>query len=197
MMRPISKQLFKMAAFGFLGLVLVGCSTADTINPWAKKYPIPACPKIQLLKDTDTITAYRPGPGRDITDIRYEADLQGFKGECEYIGEKGVYSAVNIVLKVGFKVTRGPAEKSRFTDVSYFVAIPEFFPSPAGRNIFTTKVRFPKNRNTMQIIDDEVEISIPLNASRKGPGTKVYIGFQMTPEQLDFNRQKRQMPYIR
>ncbi len=192
-----SKYKGNLAAFGFLGLMLAGCSSAADINPWANKTVIPACPKIQLLKDTDIITAYRNGPGRDITDIRYEADLKGFTGECEYIGKKGVYSEVKVVLKVGFDISRGPAEPSRTTSVSYFVAIPEFYPHPAGRNVFTTKVLFPENRNTMRVIDEEVEISIPLTKTRNGPGTKVYIGFQLTPEQLAFNRQKRQIPKIK
>jgi len=188
---------FKWAALGCLGLMLAGCGLASDINPWAKKYGLPACPKIQLLKDTDTITAYRKGPGRDITDIRFEADLKGFTGECEYIGEKGVYSAVKVTLKVGFDISRGPAETRRTTSVSYFVAIPEFYPKPAGRNVFTAKVTFPENRNTMRIVDEEVEILIPLTKTRKGPGSKVYIGFQLTPDQLAFNRQKRQIPKIR
>ncbi len=188
----MSKRAIKLAVLTGLGLVLAGCGSAQDINPWAKKYPVPACPKIQLLKDTDTITVYRSGPGRDITDIRYEADLKGFAGECEYIGEKGVYSAVKVTLKVGVEISRGPAEKSQLVGVSYFVAIPEFYPKPEGRQVFTAKVKFPENRNTMRILDEEVELSIPLNKTRKGPGTKVYIGFPLTPEQLEFNRQKRQ-----
>lgn len=192
-----SKRVFKLAVFTGLGLLLAGCGSAQDVNPWAKKYPVPACPKIQLLKDTDTITAYRSGPGRDITDILYEADLKGFAGECEYIGEKGIYSAVNVTLKVGVEISRGPAERSEIVGVSYFVAIPEFYPKPQGRQIFTAKVKFPENRNTMRIRDEEVSLSIPLNKTRKGPDTKVYIGFQLTPEQLELNRQKRQIPNVR
>ncbi|MBT3990435.1 MAG: hypothetical protein HON14_10260 [Rhodospirillaceae bacterium] len=200
MVKRMSKGGLKWLLLGGLSLVLAACGSApdmSDLNPFGKKYPVPACPKIQLLKDTDTITAYRPGPGRDITDIRFEADLKGFTGECEYVGKDGVYSAVNVTLKVGFDISRGPAEKSRTTDVSYFIAIPEFYPKPAGRQLFTAKVRFPENRNTMRILDEEVEISIPLNTSRKGPGSKIYIGFQLTPEQISFNRQKRQVPKIR
>jgi hypothetical protein len=193
----VSKNILKMTALGFLVLGLTGCGVSKSINPFGDNRPIPACPKVQLLKDTDTITVYRAGPGRDITDIRFEAELKGFTGECEYIGKKGVYTAVKVILKVAFDITRGPAEKSRSTAVSYFIAIPEFYPKSAGRNIFTAKVRFPENRNTMRIVDDDVEISIPLTKTRRGPGSKVYIGFQLTPEQLEFNRQKRRIPRIR
>jgi hypothetical protein len=190
-------RILKLGMFGCLVLILAGCESAPDLNPWANKHPLPACPRIQLLKDTDTITAYRAGPGRDITDIRFEADLKGFAGECEYVGKDGVYSAVNVTLKVAFDITRGPAEKGRTIDVAYFVAVPEFYPKPAGRQDFTARVSFPENRNSIRIIDEEVEISIPLSATRKGPGSKIYIGFQLTPDQIEFNRQKRQTPRAR
>mgnify|MGYP001162144344 FL=1 len=191
------KFLFNLAALGCLGLILTGCESAKELNPFAKKKPLPACPKVQLLKDTDTITAYRAGPGRDITDIRFEAELKGFTGECEYIGKKGVYSKVNVTIKVDFDISRGPAEKSRSTNVSYFVAMPEFYPKPQGHQVFTTRVTFPENRNSMWIIDEAVEVSIPITKSRPGPNSKIYIGFQLTPEQIKFNREKQRVPGIR
>jgi hypothetical protein len=194
-LRPI--HIFKLAVFGCLVLMLTGCESTADLNPWANKHPVPACPRIQLLKDTDTITTYRAGQGRDITDIRFEADLKGFAGECEYVGKDGVYSAVNVTLKVAFDITRGPAEKGRTIEVTYFVAIPEFYPEPAGRQNFTAKVNFPENRNSIRFIDEEVEISIPLSVERKGPRSKIYIGFQLTPDQIEFNRQKRQTPRAR
>lgn len=191
-----SSRIIKFVTLGCLLLVLSGCETPSKINPWADKKPVPACPTIQLLKDTDMIVAYRPGPGRDITDIRFEAELKEFTGECEYIGKKGVYSSVNVVLKVGFDITRGAAEKSSLIDVSYFIAMPEFYPKPAGRNIFRVRVAFPDNGNAVKILDEEVEISIPLSGSRKGPGSKIYIGFQLTPDQIEFNRRERQTPRV-
>lgn len=171
-------------------LTLAGCQPAMNLSPW-ENYPVPSCPKTRLLKDTDIITAYRSGLGRDITDIRYEAEINGFKGNCEYIGKKGLYTAVRLNIKVEFKVTRGPAIKDKFIDFSYFVAIPEFYPKSAGRRNFTLKVKFPENRNSINVVDEELEISIPLNNLRKGPDSEVYIGFLLTPEQLEYNRKTR------
>jgi len=185
-----------MVTFCLLILFLASCDTTKELNPWAS-YPVPPCPKVQLLGDTNIITAYRSGPGRDITDIRYEAEITGFEGNCEYIGKKGIYSAVKLVLKVNFEITRGPAERKRTLDFGYFIAVPEFYPEPSGRQNFNVRAKFPENRNTINIIDGEVEITIPLKKGRKGPGSEIYIGFQLTAEQLNFNRQKRHIPRIR
>lgn len=179
--------------FAVLVLFLAGCETPKSLNPFAEKQIVPACPVVRLLKDMDLVTVYQPGLGRDITDILYEGEITGFKGECDYIGKDGVYSHVKVVLKVDFKIIRGPAGKTEFLTVPYFVAIPEFYPSPSGRSDFPFRVRFPKNENLMSVSDQEVEVSIPLTASRKGPKSRVYIGFQLTADQLQFNRQKRQV----
>ena len=179
----------KITIFCVLGLVVMGCDTTKDINPWAN-YPVPSCPTIQLLKGTDVITAFRSGAGRDITDIRYEAEIKGFEGNCEYIGKKGIYSKVKLTLKVDFKITRGTATQGRSLDFSYFIAIPEFYPEPSGQQTFIVNIKFPENRNTLRIVDEEIEISIPLKGFRKGPETEIYIGFKLTPAQLKFNRQK-------
>jgi hypothetical protein len=178
-----------------IALAIMGCDTAKNINPWTN-YPVPSCPKIQLLKGTDIITSYTSGKGRDVTDILYEAEINGFKGSCEYIGKKGLYSEVKLLVKVNFKITRGPAAQGRFLNFSYFVAIPEFYPKPSGQQTFIVKIKFPENRNTLRIVDNEVEILIPLKGSRRGPNTEIFIGFKLTPDQLKFNRKKVRVPKI-
>ena len=187
--------IWKIAISCIIALVVMGCDTTGTINPWAN-YPVPGCPKIQFLKGTDVITSYRSGAGRDNTDIRYEAEINGFKGNCEYLGKKGVYSEVKIIVKVEFKITRGSAAQGRSLNFPYFIAIPEFYPKPSGQQTFVVKVKFPENRNTLRIVDKEIEISIPLKGLRKGPNMEIYIGFKLTPEQLKFNRRNIRAPRI-
>lgn len=177
-----------------MAVLLTGCETevdVGKLNPFGGKKPvIPACPKVRMLKDADKITQYRPGPGRDITDIMFEADMVGFKGDCEYIGDAGKYTNVVVTLKVGFKVARGPSVSGDTAKVPYFLAIPEFFPDANAKQSFVREVKFPKNRTSVTVIDSEVEVSIPLDASRKGPDTQVIIGFSLSPEQLEFNRKR-------
>ena len=190
------KRSYKIITFCIIAIAFVGCNTAEDIHPWVN-YPVPSCPKIQLLKGTDIITAYRSGAGRDITDIRYEAEINGFEGSCEYIGKKGVYSEVRLTVKVDFEITRGSAAPGLSLELPYFIAIPEFYPKPSGQQTFIVKARFPENRNTLRIVDKEVEILIPLKGTRKGPNTEIYIGFKLTPQQLKFNRQHSRMPRIK
>ena len=169
---------------------LVACENIDELNPFGTSNKVPQCPTIKFLKDADKITAYKPGVGRDISDISYEAELTGFSGECEYVGDHGIYTSVNLTLQMDLDITRGPAETTRKVRLNYFVAIPEFFPNPKGKSSFSRLIEFPQDRNSISFVDDAIEIIIPLNENRHGPRIKVFAGFELSKDQLKFNRER-------
>ena len=185
------RTLQSLLVLGVFCSSLIACEATDDLKPFYRpKVVVPACPMVRLLEDADKMTVYRPGTGRDITDIVYEAKLLGFFGDCEYVGEDGVFHEVVVSLRAKFKLARGPADSTRIAELKYFVAIPEFFPAPEGKRQFVRRVRFPIGRNNITINDDFVEIRIPLTKDRKGPESRVYIGFDLTQDQLNQNRRQ-------
>ena len=186
-----TRTLINLAVLGFCFSVLIACEATENLNPFdGAKVVVPAWPTVKLLQDADKVTVYRPGPGRDITDILYEAKLTGFTGECEYLGEDGIFQEVVVSVRAKFDLARGPADSRRIADLYYFVAVPEFFPAPEGKKQFERRVGFPKGRDNITFKDDFVEIRIPLTKDRKGPGSSVYIGFHLTQDQLKHNRRR-------
>jgi len=185
-----AKAFRGLAVLSLCAVTLSACETADDLNPFAPPKVVPACPTVKFLQDADKITVFRNGPGRDITDIVFEADLNGFLGDCEYVGEHGNFTEVVVTMRVGFNLARGPAASTRQANLRYFVAVPEFFPAPEGKSLFARTVTFPAGRNNVSFVDDEVEIRIPLSKDRRGPGTQVFIGFELTPDQLNLNRRR-------
>jgi len=186
-----TRTFYSLALMGLCFSVLAACEATEDLNPFdGPKVVVPACPTVKLLQDADKITVYRPGPGRDITDILYEAKLTGFSGECEYVGDDAVFHEVVVSVRAKFDLARGPADTRRIADLQYFVAVPEFFPAPEGKRQFVRRVGFPIGRNNITFNDDYVEIRIPLTKDRKGPGSRVYIGFHLTQDQLNLNRRQ-------
>ena len=169
-------------------VLLLGCANSSDTGLWGKGVVVPQCPVVQLLKDTDIITVYKKGLGRDITDIRYEAELKSFTGNCEYIWEKSKNKAVKVILRVSFDITIGPSAETRNLSVPYFIAIPIYYPAPYGKQEFVANIKFPENQNTISYVDEDLEITIPLDEKNLGPNIKIYIGFKLTPEQLRGNR---------
>ncbi len=181
-----------LAAVGLVAMMLAGCEVGiPDISPFGKKAALPACPTVRILPSAAEITSFRAGPGRDITDIEYEARMAGFQGDCEYNGDSPDWTSVDVVVKPAFEVGRGPAAASRTVALTYFVAISNFHPDPKGKSEFKLQVAFPENRNNVQVVDNEVRLNIPLSADLQGPDVDIFMGFALTREQLDYNRNRQ------
>ncbi len=164
------------AAAVALPLALGGCGLLSGNPP-----PVP-CPKVFLTENTSHLTRFRPGPGRDITDIDYQAEITGYTGSCAYEKDK-----LSVALNLAFDVTRGPANRTRRVAFDYFVAIPKVYPAKAGKRVFDVAFAFQPNQSRASF-GDEIEIDVPLHKMEEGPSYEIYVGFQLTPEQLDYNR---------
>lgn len=143
------------------------------------------CPQVSMLADTSRITKFREGPGRDITDIEYEAEIGAYKGECVYKDD----DSVELTLTVAIDAMRGPAAAGNTIETSYFIAIPAFYPSPAAKSVLPIRVEFPENISKVRFRDEDVVMRIPLKG-KAGTEFEVFLGFQLTPDQLEYNRRQ-------
>lgn len=186
----------QFAVIRIVPLVLAIAAALGGCSMFASSAPPPACPKAYALKDANHITVYRPGPGRDITDIAYEAWVLGVEGDCSYAilkkskkAAEQTYSSVTMSLRPRFRVTPGPAMTSYRAQLDYFTAIPAFYPKPEGRAEFSREVELPANRTQLDVTEANIDILIPLNAQRRGETQEVFVGFNLTEDQLRENRQ--------
>ena len=159
-----------------LPLALASCSAFQ-------KKEVPPCPPIYILSDAGKLTKFRPGPGRDLTDVEFEAEILGYAGGCKY-DEKGAL----VDLQVSFGLKRGPADTDRKAEFSYFAAIPHFYPSPEAKAVLPVTVEFPEGANYAKFIDEEVVMRVPVKDKDVINKYEIYLGFQSTTEELDRNR---------
>jgi hypothetical protein len=167
------------AALVAVTFALAGCSSLQ------KKEP-PACPPVYVLGDASRVTKFKPGPGRDLTDVEVEAEIASFKGECGADDE-----GVRIELQVTVEARRGPADTDRKAELSYFLAIPAFFPAPEAKAVFPVAITFPEGDNTVRYTDEVVTLTIPVKAGEDADQYEVYVGFQTSQEELERNRKSR------
>lgn len=175
------RHILFFPAWALLGLLLVsGCGAFD------KTPPLP-CPNVSVLADAGKLVRYRQGPGRDLTDVLFEAVISNFVGSCLYARDN---SSVTIDLSVVFDVKRGPANRDRKAGFEYFAAIPKFHPRPEGKTRLAIKVDFPGNRSRVRVTD-VLELQIPIAKTQKGADYPVFIGFQLSVNELRSNRAER------
>jgi hypothetical protein len=180
---------FRLLAAGTALAALSACST----GLFSSKETGPSCPNVSIVNDANRMTVYRPGPGRDLTDIAYEVRFSDFKGGCEYndkIKEDKTtrYGSVTLNVQPLFLLIPGPAASQVNVDLTYFIEIGEFYPRPEARKEFTRTVTMPANRAQLDVTDSALDLTIPLTEKRLGPDVHIYLGFVLTPDQLEENR---------
>ncbi len=162
-------------------LALSACKAFDKEEP-------PICPRVSALADSIAMTKFRSGPGRDLTDVELKAEMTSYHGSCLYDAEA---KQMRLTLEVGIDAERRPALAGRRADISYYIAIPAFYPDPQAKQVLPVTLEFSEASNRVHYTDGEVEISIPMADMKDLPKYEVFVGLQLTPEELAFNRQQK------
>lgn len=158
--------------------VLSGCSGMGPTSPSDAAL---ACPKVNIVRDLQEVTVFRPG-GKDLTDLESRAALVDYTGNCEYTSA-GVTVNVNVFLVA----ERGPALQGTTAKYQYFVALAQPDDTLVSKAYFDTDVTFVTGQPRAGT-REELAPRIPLPKDANAKDWKIYLGFQLTPEQLNFNR---------
>lgn len=150
------------------------------------------CPSARVLGEPSELTRFAGGAGRDAVDVAFAARFQRVVGECSY--SKGG-NKIEVELTVVMDVARGPAAGDGPASFSYFVALSERADEPGAeprvltRQSFPVEVAFPPGRNGLRYTD-VLDVTIPRGKDRPVGDYVMYLGFELTPEELSYNRRK-------
>ncbi|MFD1628010.1 hypothetical protein [Azospirillum griseum] len=176
---PARTRLLALAAMT-AAVGLSGCADLGLSAPSAAEAAL-ACPKVSIIRDLSEVTLLRSG-GRDLNDMESRAALADFAGTCDYTSS-GVTVNVNLYLIA----ERGPAMKGDSARYQYFVALAKPDDTIVSKAFFDTDVTFAAGQPRSGS-KEELAPKIPLPKDANAKDWKVYLGFQLTPEQLAFNR---------
>lgn len=153
-------------------LALSGCG-ADKI--------VPPCPPVRIDTATAVMTKFKDGAAQDMANMEYRAELVGYKGQCTFKDDR-----VELSMDIDFAFEAGPAARGE-VKVPYFVAIPQFFPRPEGKRVLEFNANEGK-KGAQRIREANVRTIIPLKKDEPAAAFDVYIGLQLTQQQLEYNR---------
>lgn len=159
--------------------VLAGCTLFD--SP-----PQPPCPRVVTLGEAKKVTLYRSGPGRDLTDVRFQGDIANLVPSCDYDDD----GFVDVDVDVEMVFSRGPAAQGDVGSYVYFVAITDPADNIIAKREFPIDVEFPSAALRVGVIE-EVTQRIFFAPGSDASGHRIFIGFQLTREQLDDLRSRR------
>ncbi len=177
----------RLAAAAFVLALAGSLAACETMG--ITKSVDPVCPDLRIDRDTAQMTVF-DGSGQDLTDALFEARILDVVGDCAYEeNDDAPGGVVTVEFNVLFGISRGPALEGRDGHFTYFVALPGFYPAAQAKQALAVDFRFPENNApAIQVRDEVVRIDIPVDSPKAGERTPVYIGFQLTRDQLDYNR---------
>ena len=140
------------------------------------------CPSVAIVRDAAEVTRFREGSGRDLTDVTGRAVLADYTGGCTPREDR-----VTVDLNLVLAAEQGPASQAGTADYRYFVAIADAAGDILAKQEFDTTVAFPAGQRRAGTVE-ELTQTIPLEDGATPADYQILVGFQLTPEQLDYNR---------
>jgi hypothetical protein len=170
----------RLAALALVGVALSGCA-------WFKSEPPPPCPRVSILSDAARLVQFRPGPGRDLTDVEFEAEIVAVASSCTY---RDNMRRVVVTASAQIVAQQGPAASGKSANVPFFVAIAEGDERVLAKSRFDSRIDFPEGRRRAGVAE-ETEQNIPLPAGRTGRDFDVLVGLQLSADQLQYMRSQQ------
>lgn len=165
-------------------IFLAGCGFS---MPWSDD-TTPACPAVRLLQSADSEVVYTAGEGRDPVDVRFSTRFAQLDWTCTYERDADA-PYVQVDLAINFAVTRGPADRDRQADFSYFVAALDAGQQVVDKQVFPVSIRFPATLDRVGMPEpDQVSLRLPLDRGTRGWQYTVVAGFQLTEQELEEQR---------
>ena len=158
---------------GLVLMVLAACGSDDVPPP---------CPAFVRVPEAARMVDY-VGAGRDLTDVSFEAQISQIALTCDYDDD-----VVEGELDIVFIASEGPANTGRQAILRYFVAIATRDQQILTREEFAVQVTFVGNLTRLSVTE-QLTPRIPLQPGQSGASYVIYVGFVLSPEQLDTNRE--------
>jgi hypothetical protein len=143
------------------------------------------CPYVKILYDAARYQQFQND--RVASDaVEYTGEMQSLSSGCEYKTNDPIHVEVEVLFEFG----RGPAAPSSSKDYTYWVAVTDRNNAVIDKQYFTIHAVFPPGQDRVTMTDRINGIRIPrANSAVSGANFEVLIGFDVSPQMADFNRQ--------
>ncbi|MBT3396447.1 MAG: hypothetical protein HOH89_03570 [Alphaproteobacteria bacterium] len=154
------------------GLALAGCQAL--VEQQAR-----ACPSVAILADTDIVTILVPNA--DPPAVAAEATLSRVNSECQANDAR-----VEVELAFQIDALRGATTDAGVIELPFFVAVTDGQGRVLGKDIFFSRLTFDESGHAAQV--EQLVETIPLADGEMPVGFQIIVGFQLTPEELQYNQ---------
>jgi len=146
------------------------------------------CPLMGVLYDNARVVDFAAPNEERYTNIEFTGEMQAVRGLCRYVDDDPITMNLDIDMAFG----RGPAATSDRQTYRYWVAVTRRGIAPIEKVYFDVDVRFDRDEAVVTHRETIDRIVIPrATPDLSGENFEILVGFELTPEQLQFNRDGR------
>ena len=143
------------------------------------------CPFVKVLYDASRYVELKDGKEAS-TSVGFTGEIQNVRSVCQYKGA----DPIRVSLAINFQLGRGPQAQGQTNNYRYWVAVTTRNATVINKQDFALPVRFTPGQDRMSYTDTLSDIVIPrADAKVSGVNFEVLVGFDVTPQMADFNRE--------
>ena len=173
---------FVLATLALPAVLLSGCFGFDTSN-FDDSPNVGPCPVAGALYDASRVVEIK-GPERH-ENVGFTGAIEGVRGYCRYIGT----NPITMEIEIDFAFGRGPKAEDLNHTYPVFVTVTRRDRSILAKERFDIPVTWPADKDIVRLTEKVPGIVIPrANETVSGSNFEVIAGFDLTPEQLAYNR---------
>jgi hypothetical protein len=168
----------------FAAAMLVGCQSkvADAFDSRQNAGP---CPPAGSVYDVARYVSFKDGSEELYTNIEYTGEITDVRMFCRYADDDPLVAE----MEIDFAFGKGEAAKAGEHVYPYFVAVTRRNGKVLAKEHFAIKGNFAGGKRLDGQTAKLMRIKIPrLDESVSGSNFEILVGFDLTAEQLAFNR---------
>ena len=144
------------------------------------------CPNALALYDAHRLVQIR-GDDTQYANVGFTAEILNVVSLCRYTDRNA--SPIDMELGVRMAFGRGPAAEGDTYTYTLFLAVTRTDSAVIHKETYPITVRFERGQDRVERVEEFAEILIPRAAAdTSGSNFEVLLGFELTDEQLEFNR---------
>ncbi|MBL24484.1 MAG: hypothetical protein CMM48_11370 [Rhodospirillaceae bacterium] len=160
-------------------LLAAGCGVLEGGAGEAEICPVPS-----ILETLQELVRFKPGAGYDLSQALFHVKLNAFEGECD-IGKK----EITLTVAIDMTALRGAAMQKSRAEFAFWVWIMDRDKKLLTRHRFPIITKF-EGRDSRIDFTDFFDVIIPQRADHAPPDWRIFIGLELTKEELAYNRRR-------
>jgi hypothetical protein len=179
-----------------LTLPLSACETLGLSSPAPDPTLVdmgPICPASAVLSDAVIVTKLKPGtpPGqRNPANVAFTAEMSQAKLDCNYDRDK---NRLSVDIDFAVKATRGPAAAGPDPQLDFFVAVVDTDNNIVSKTVYHGQPEL-RGKQTNIYTQNVNNYPVPMATDKRPYDYEILTGFQLTPDELAYNRAPRAVP---